>query len=326
MARGMGMNEQSKVAWRRHPNDLLQLHDNGLISRDVEPHKQFQWQNIESEDWFKKIKELIGEDWYYYNSDITLSYQYDDLGFRNHELVWKNQDDYRNTTHRPYGLVTGSSITEGSGMFLNDLWWRKFRHTKIYNTALAGIDTTIIAYNLGAFLRMFPKPEFVIVSLPITTYNYSLRSPANGTGGLVRNLGPWVKALDTNPAYGHFLDGRRDIEADKWSNAIAIENIKNICRSYGISLYWVDHNSTVNENIHPDSPLYGAISYTDKVICKPNPYHWDADNNMEQVYKRLTQGEPWKEFKKPHARDGMHPGADWHLELANEIREKWLIE
>lgn len=315
------MNEESKVAWRRHPNDLLKLHENGLISRNVETDKPFKWQNIESEAWFEKIKEVIGEDWYYYNSDVTLSYQYDDLGFRNHELMWKNLSDYP-PSFRPYGLVTGSSITEGSGMFFNDLWWRKFRKTPMYNMALAGIDTTIIAYNLGAFLRQYPKPDFVIVSLPITTYNYSLKSESN----IVRNLGPWVKALDTNPAYGHFLDGRREIEADKWSNAIAIENIKNICRAYDIQLYWLDHNSTVRENIHPDSPLYNSITYNDKVICKTNPYHWEADKNMEQVYERLTQGEPWKDFKKPHARDGMHPGADWHLELANEIREKWLIE
>jgi len=306
----MGMNDQTKVAWRRHPNDLLVLHDNGLVSRNVEPGSEWQWQNIESEEWFKKIKEIIGEEWYYYNSDTELTYQYDENGFR-------NQSQQHGIPG--YGLVTGSSITEGSGMFLNDLWWRHFNNP-IYNTALAGIDTTTIAYNLGTYLRLFPAPRFLIVSLPITTYNYTIKSDT-----IVRNLGPWVKALDTNPAYGEFLDGRRDIEADKWQNAVAIENIKNICKSYDIDLYWLDHNSTVPDNIQDESPLYNSISPNENVLCKPNPYTWNADNNMEQVYSRLTQGEPWKDFKKPHARDGMHPGADWHLELYYEIKNKWLI-
>lgn len=197
-------------------------------------------------------------DWHYYNTQDTLYYKFNNLGYRTKEL--DTLDDYI--------LVFGCSYTEGVGLFEDEIWCNLLGNELgigILNLAKAGTGPDIINLNTQLFVKnKFPKPRAVINQWP---------QPTRKSFAYIEREGFFKKQLrleDRNIQWTNILDEPADTYEmmdsqwyyKRWSieegqleyeNSLHINSVTNLWNALGVPVFnWTfsgDFETTYNKKL-----------------------------------------------------------------------------
>jgi len=122
--------------------------------------KTTQWYHSDEK---KNYLKQNNPNWHYYNTQNTLHYEFNNLGYRTREI----------DTLGDYILVFGCSYTEGVGLFENEIWCNilgKKLGIDILNLSKSGTGPDIVNLNTQLFVKnKFSTPRAVINQWPQTT-------------------------------------------------------------------------------------------------------------------------------------------------------------
>jgi hypothetical protein len=159
----------------------LILNNNLPIIQNIgQKNETFLFASTDSEELFTKSREVMGNDWYYYEKPIE--YKYNSWGYRSKEL-----DEIKGD----FMIVFGCSYTEGIGLYEEDMWSTKVGKElglEVLNMGMGGTSIDFQYYNtmllFEHLLKINKLPKLVIYQWPFqyrTTFSFVSDYSKEGT-------------------------------------------------------------------------------------------------------------------------------------------------
>lgn len=148
-------------------------------------NSSFTFFGSDDESRFLKNKAELGQSWKYYDTAESLTYDYDNFGFRNYYNLEEIQ-------YNPYIVTVGCSHTMGTGLFQHETYshrLEKLLGMPVYNMGLTASSNEVSAFNLIWLLTNFNAPK-VIVFQKTGIDRFPIIAPKSG----VVFAGPWFTA------------------------------------------------------------------------------------------------------------------------------------
>lgn len=135
------------------------LHDSvPIILNELLINSTRYFYSTDDENSFKKNRDILGKDWYYYDKEIK--YEYNSWGYRTKDFY-----DLKSN----YIITFGCSFTEGIGLHYDDIWTTKIAkelNCDVFNLGVGGTGPDFSMYNTLLLLNFIHKnnryPKYVI--------------------------------------------------------------------------------------------------------------------------------------------------------------------
>lgn len=223
--------------------------------------------------------------WHYYNTQDTLHYEFNNLGYRTREL----------DTLGDYILVFGCSYTEGVGLFENEIWCNtlgKKLGIDVLNLAKSGTGPDIINLNTQLFVKnKLPKPRAVINQWPQLTRKSFAYIESEGVLRLEDRNVQWNNILDEPADKYEMMDSQwyfhRWIMEEgqlEYENSLHINSVTNLWNALGVPVF-----------------------------------NWTFDGDFDTTRYNKEMIQVYKFSNSDRARDNAHDGPLIHKEVSNLI-------
>lgn len=187
----------------------------------------FHFYGSDSEERFAANKSKLGESWKYYNSLDTLTYEYDEYGFRNHHSL-------NDIQHNPYIVTIGCSHTMGTGIHYEDTYSCQLENLSgipVYNMGLGGSSNEVSFFNLVWLLTNFRPPKIIVFQKAGID-----RFPLIAENSITTFNGPWSDSLRD------FIILSDAIEYNRTKFIMIESMLKQLATKHDVSLYIVPRN------------------------------------------------------------------------------------
>lgn len=184
--------------------------------------------STDTKEKFEENKNLLGENWYYYNKKIE--YRYNSWGYRSKEFKDLKED---------YILTFGCSCTEGIGLHYDDMWSTKLGqmlNMDLFNMGLGSTSVDFQFYNTLLLQNYFSKnnhlPKLVVYQWPsdYRTAAFFKQKVGNENEELIVNLfSPHFQNSNYKPFYEWykiaFIENQGELTKQSTIFPIACNNI-----------------------------------------------------------------------------------------------------
>tara|TARA_B100000029_G_scaffold70481_2_gene62611 strand:- start:416 stop:1261 length:846 start_codon:yes stop_codon:yes gene_type:complete len=198
-----------------------------LIATHQKTKRSCKWYSTDNENLFKMNLKDIGSDWEYADSEKTLRYDFNSWGYRAKELDYLDKDNI---------LVMGCSITEGIGLYQEDIWCNQLGQAldiDILNLGKGGVGPDILYINTVLFIKnIYPKlrkkkPNLIIYQWP-HSYRKSFAHTTHNTTDLEftnHNINTVASNIDHTWFITRYLKENGEMYKDTYINFCAINNM-----------------------------------------------------------------------------------------------------
>ncbi len=184
----------------------------------------YRFYGLDSEEKFTKNKLKLGESWEYYDSLDTLTYKYDEYGFRNHHFLQDIHD-------KPYIVTIGCSHTMGTGIHHEDTYsyqLEKLAGIPVYNMGLGASSNEVSFFNLVWLLTNFNPPKIIVFQKTGID-----RFPLISQNSITTFNGPW----SNEETIGNFIVLSYMLEYNKTKSLMLESMLSQLTKSFGVSSY-----------------------------------------------------------------------------------------
>ena len=180
-----------------------------IIEANCQSGKKLKFTSTDTEENFIINKEILGEDWEYFNKEID--YDYNSWGYRTKEFSDLDDD---------YVLTFGCSFTEGIGLHYNDTWSTKLGkklNLDVFNLGMgaSGVDyqyyNTILFHNFILEKKKLPKLVVYQWPMPFRTSAFFKLREDNKTDLIMEFFSPhFMEEVGEKKVLNSFYDWFKD--------------------------------------------------------------------------------------------------------------------
>lgn len=198
----------------------------------------------DSEEIFNYNLQDQPSDWKYRDSYGKLTYNFDDIGFRNNTSLTE-------VSKQPYVVTIGCSHTMGSGQYYEETYSYYLQdklNLPVYNMGIAGSCNEISALNIMWLLKNYRLPE-VVVFQKTKVERFPILNPENKERSEILLMGPWLN--QTFPKQFHDLEYMLAISSkhgyNELKSSIIELMVKHVCDMLKVRLITIDIDQSFNQ-------------------------------------------------------------------------------
>ena len=307
---------------------LMARRDNGFITKNTEPGKEYRWMDPDNFGWYHTQNKRLGEDWKYHNSKGELTYTYNTDGFRNDKTF---SDLF--IPHDDYTVTIGASGVEGIGTSFEDTMAKQIEKrtgTHCYNMGISGLGMLDHVSNFTNLMSNYHAPKAVIMTNN-RTQPTSIEVPDKP--GYFIKVGPWFEFFKKHIA-DYRGDEFTDQSIDYYNARLAVKShlhehetmfrmIKQLCDIAGSKLIVLETvdipKLKVTPGISTDEVDWIEASELPILASTGLGLFENEDHDFMMRYTRYKEKEQSAEELNVFARDSYHQGIEYNIECAKRV-------